>query len=265
MASRKTCYLSALLTSLPLDFESGIRELRMLGFTHVDVVGLAERPQQHLEALADSGLTVSCGAIGRCLPEGCSLDAPALDNRRVALEEMKRQITDIARLGGICGYIVPGKDGSKEAVARFSEACVLLAEFAAGRKLRLCVEHSPGTALPSAAATLDLLEQIGHENLGLLVDVGHCLLSHEDPAAVVGSAKSRLFYVHVDDNDGVSDLHWPLLTGRLTEDMLRATVESLVAQGYAGALSLELRAQHAEPAAALHQGRELLEKLLQNT
>jgi sugar phosphate isomerase/epimerase len=264
MASRKTCYLSALLTSLPLDFESGIRELHALGFTHADAVGLAERPQQHLEALAESGLTVSCGAIGRCLPEGCTLDAPSLDHRRLALGEMKRQISDIARLGGTCGYIVPGKDCSKEAVARFSEACILLADFAAGRRLRLCIEHSPRTALPSAAATLALLEQIGHENLGLLVDGGHCLLSHEDPAAVVASAKNRLFYVHLDDNDGVSDLHWPLLTGRLTEDMLRATVASLVAHGYVGGLSLELSAQHAEPAAALRQGRELLEKLLQS-
>jgi sugar phosphate isomerase/epimerase len=150
-------------------------------------------------------------------------------------------------------------------VTRFSEACFLLAKFAAGRRLRLCIEHSPGTALPSAAATLALLEQIGHENLGLLLDVGHCLLSQEDPATVIGSANKRLFYLHLDDNDGVSDLHWPLLTGRLTQDMLRATLDSLGTQGYAGALSLEFRAQHAEPAAALQRGRELLEKLLQNT
>jgi sugar phosphate isomerase/epimerase len=231
----------------------------------VDVIGLRDRPQHHLEALAESNLTVSCGAIGRCLPEGCTLEAASLDHRRTAVEEMKRQISDIARLGGICGYIVPGKDGSKEAVARFSEACFLLAKFAAGRRLRLCIEHSPGTALPSAAATLALLEQIGHENLGLLLDVGHCLLSQEDPATVIGSANKRLFYLHLDDNDGVSDLHWPLLTGRLTQDMLRATVDSLGTQGYAGALSLEFRAQHAEPAAALQRGRELLEKLLQNT
>src|SRR5579864_9521246 len=112
-------YLSALLTSLPLEFESGVRELAALGFTHVDVVGLTERPENHLEALAESGLIVSCGAIGRGLPEGCTLDAPSVAQRRTALEEMKRQITDIARLGGQYGYIVPGKDGSEEAMARF--------------------------------------------------------------------------------------------------------------------------------------------------
>jgi sugar phosphate isomerase/epimerase len=147
---------------------------------------------------------------------------------------MKRQIADIARLGGTCAYVVPPKDGSIGAMVRFSEACALLADFAAGRMIRLCIEHTPGTALPSAAAALEVLERLGHANLGLLLDIGHCLLSKENPAAVVAQAKDRLFYVHLDDNDGASDLHWPLLKGQLTEDMLQATVDSLATAGYAG-------------------------------
>jgi sugar phosphate isomerase/epimerase len=261
---RRPCHLSALLTSLPLDFDDGIRKLQALCFTHVDLVGLAERPSNHLETLAESGLIVSCGAIGRDLPEGCTLDAVSVPLRGTALEAVKRQIADIARLGGTCAYVVPVKDASAPAVARFSEACAVLADYAAGRMVRLCIEHSPGTALPTAAATLALLNAIGHDNLGLLLDVGHCLLSHEDPVAVVTQAKDRLFYVHLDDNDGETDLHWPLLTGRLTEDLLRATLASLLEQGYAGGLSLELRAQNAEPAEALRQGRQLLVRLLQS-
>jgi sugar phosphate isomerase/epimerase len=255
-------FLSALLTSLPFDFGRGIRELQALGFTHVDLVGLAERSSKHLEMLAESGLTVSCGAIGRELPEGCTLDAPSVALRRTAVELMQRQIADIARLGGLYVYVVPPRYGSNEAVARFSEACVLLADFAAGRMVRLCIEHCPGTALPTAAAALAMLELIGHANLGLLLDVGHCLISGEDPAAVVAQGKERLFYVHLDDNDGVSDLHWPLLTGCLTEASLRAALASLITEGFAGALALELRAG-AEPVEALRQGRQLVQRLLQ--
>jgi sugar phosphate isomerase/epimerase len=176
MMARPDRYLSAMLTSLPLDFESGVRQLQALGFTHVDLVAIAERPKTHLEALAESGLLVSCGAIGRDLPQGCTLDAPLIAQRSVAVEQAKRQIADIARLGGSYAYLVPGKDGSAEGLARFSEACALLADFAAGRMVRLCIEHCPGTALPSAAATLNSLNQIGHANLGLLLDIGHCLL-----------------------------------------------------------------------------------------
>jgi sugar phosphate isomerase/epimerase len=258
-------HLSALLTSLPLDFEHAIPELVVLGFTHVDLVALAERPPEHLEVLADSGLTVSCGAIGRGLAEGCSLDAASMARRRTAVEQMKRQITDIARLGGSYAYVVPPKDASTEAVARFSDACGLLADFAAGRMVRLCIEHSPGTALPSAAAVLDLLQHVGHANLGLLLDIGHCLLSNEHAPGAVAGAKDRLFYMHLDDNDGISDLHWPLLRGRLTEELLRATLDSLRRQGYAGGLSLELRAENAEAAEGLRRGRELVQRLLQNT
>src|SRR5207249_11932977 len=123
---------------------------------------------------------------------------------------------------------------------------------------------SPGTALPSAAGTLAFLQQIGNENPGLLLDVGHCLLSREDPAAVIIKSKERLFYVHLDDNDGVGDLHWPLLKGRLTEGLLQATLAALVARDYRGGLSLELRAENAEAAENLRQGRLLVEKLWQS-
>jgi sugar phosphate isomerase/epimerase len=257
-------YLSALLTSLPSDFASSIRTLRTLGFTHVDLVALADRPDEHLEVLAESGLIVSCGALGRNLPEGCTLDTLSVQDRRRALEEMQRQIADIAHLGGTCAYIVPTKDASVAAVARFSEACGLLAEYAGGRMVRLSIEHFPGTALPSAAAVLDFVDRVGQPNLGLLLDVGHCLLSREDAAAVVRRARDRLFYVHLDDNDGVADLHWPLLAGRLTEESLRATLAALREQGYAGGMALELRAENAEPAEALRKGRELLARLLQS-
>jgi sugar phosphate isomerase/epimerase len=256
--------LSALATSLPEDLASALPELRVLGFVYVDLVALAERPPSHLEALADSGLLVSCGAIGRGLPDGCTLDAPSVDIRRTAIEGMKHHLADIAHLGGTYAYLVPGKDGSAPALARFAEACAVLADFAGGRMVRLCIEHAPGTALPSAAATLALLQQIGHENLGLLMDVGHCLLSGEDPAAVVVSAGNRLFYIHLDDNDGVSDLHWPLLRGRLTQEILHATFASLRDQDYAGPLALELRAENAEPAEGLRQGKQLVERILRS-
>lgn len=262
--AREPFSLSALLTSLPLDFDRGIRKLQALGFTHVDLVGLAERPQNHLEALAESGLVVSCGAIGRELPHGCTLDALAVPSRRGALEVMRRQVADIAQLGGTRAYVVPGKDAGAPAVERFCEACVLLADYAAGRMVRLCIEHSPGTALPTAVATLALLNRIGHPNLGLLLDVGHCLISHEDLVAVITQARDRLFYIHLDDNDGVADLHWPLLAGRLTEDMLRAMLACLLEQAYGGGLALELRAENPEPEEALRQGRQLLERLFQS-
>src|SRR5262245_54208077 len=252
-------YLSMLLTSLPLDVADALRQTAALGFTHVDVVALAERPPAHLEALADTGLLVACASVGRGLPEGCTPDAADLALRRDALEQMKRQVTDAALLGAPCCYIVPGKDGSPAGLSRFREACVLLADHAAEYRVRLCVEHIPGRALATVTATLAWLKRVGHANLSLLLDVGHCLISDEDPAQAVGLAGPRLGYVHLDDNDSVGDLHWPLLTGRLTSDMLDAVVAELQMQNYAGALSLELNPANEDPVAALRQGKKLLD------
>jgi sugar phosphate isomerase/epimerase len=254
--------ISAMLTSLPLDFEEAVRQAAALSFTHVDIVGLATRPAAHWGALADAGVIVSCAAVGRGLPEGHTLDVAERRKRRVAVEEVKRQLADAARIGATHAYVVPPRDGSSDAMRRFADSCNYLAGFAGGRSVRLCVEHVPGRALATAAAALAWVEGLRHDNLFLLLDTGHCLLTAEDAAAVVRRAGSRLGYVHCDDNDGAGDLHWPLLTGRLRRSGLEEMCGALVAVGYRGALALELSPQNATPLAALRDGKELLEAIL---
>jgi sugar phosphate isomerase/epimerase len=254
-------FVSAMLTSVPLDFEPAAGQAAALGFRHVDVVALAERPASHREALAETALLVSCAAVGRGLADGHTLDAADVAARRAALDAMKRQVADAAALGATHCYVVPGLDSSADGLRRFGEACGLLAGFAAQRMVRLCVEHIPGRALPTAAGTLAWLGEIRHENLALLLDVGHCLMSGEDPAGMVALAGPRLGYVHFDDNDGQNDLHWPLLAGRLTEDTLRSVLAALRAAGYNGALALELNPASADPLRVLGEGRALLERL----
>jgi sugar phosphate isomerase/epimerase len=250
--------ISVLLTSLPLPFEDAVREAAALSFTHVDVVGLAERPAAHLNALADTGLLVSCAAVGRGLAEGLTLDAAHIRDRRAAVEEVKRHIADAARVGATYCYIVPSFDTSADGLARFADSCAQLADHAAARMVRLCVEHIPGRALATATATLAWLAGLGHDNLFLLLDIGHCLMTGEDAAEVVRRAGPRLGYVHCDDNDGRSDLHWPLLTGRLTRDELQELYVALRSVGYGGPLSLELNPDNADPVTALREGKALL-------
>jgi xylose isomerase len=252
-----------MLTSLPLDFEAAARQAAALGFRNVDVVGLSQRPAAHREVLADANLLVSCVAVGRGLPEGHTLDAADGERRRAAVEEVKRHIADAAGLGATTCYVVPGVEAGADALLRFADSCGHLADYAAARMVRLCVEHVPGRALPTATATLDWLDDdLALDNLGLLLDTGHCLMSREDAAEVVRRAGARLGYVHCDDNDGAGDLHWPLLTGRLTRDGLRVLGSALRAVGYRGPLSLELNPSNADPVAALREGKALLETVV---
>jgi len=251
--------LSAMLTSLPLDFEPAVKAVAELGFTHADVVALVERPTAHREALADSGLLIGCASLGRGLPEGHGLDVPSLEMRRTTLDIIKRQITDAAELGATRAYLVPGLDNTPEALLRFADGVGLLAEIAKGRMIQLCVEPVPGRALSRADATLAWLES-SRLDAWMLLDVGHCLISKEDPAEVVRRAGPRLGYVHLDDNDGVGDLHWALFTGRLTVEALRRFLAALDETGYERPLAFEFNPQLSP--SALPDGKAAVERLM---
>ena len=254
--------LSVLLTSLPGSFAEVVAKAAGLGFGLVDVVAVVERPLPDREALADTGVGVACASLGRDLSAGLSLDALSVTTRRAAIEEVKRQLNDAATLGATCAYLVPPLDDRGACLPAFAEVCGLLAEHAAGRMIRLCLEPIPGRLLPDTHAMLAFLEEADHSNLGLLLDVGHCLISGEDPAAMVRLARDRLAYVHLDDNDGVGDLHWPLLTGRLTEDHLRQLGQALRQIGYRGGISLELSPKNPDPEEALRRSKAIAEQWL---
>jgi sugar phosphate isomerase/epimerase len=255
--------LAAFLTSLPLDFAEAVAAVARLGFTHVDVVALADRPAAHLEALADSGLLVSCGALGRDLPPGHRLDATEITTRRAALRLVERQIADVARLGATCAYLTPPPDDTGAGLPAFAEACALLADYAGQRMVRVCVEPIPGRLLPDVRTTLAWLETVGHAELKLLLDVGHCLISGEDPATAARQAGTRLGYVHLDDNDAKGDLHWPLLTGQLTAVMLEQLLAVLREAEWQGGFALELNARNPEPIEALGRSKVIAEGVLQ--
>ncbi|HEY7313412.1 MAG TPA: sugar phosphate isomerase/epimerase [Gemmataceae bacterium] len=262
MTSSPLWPLSAFATSLPGEFAAVLSRIAALGFTHVDLVAEIDRPAGQLEALADSGLLVSCMALGRNLPPGHTLDAADVGVRRATLTLLQRQLADAARLGATTAYLVPGLEAGETALTCFADGCALLADDAAACMVRLCVEHVPGRALPTVARTLDWLERVGHDRLAMLLDVGHCLISGEDAAAAIQQAGERLGYVHLDDNDGVGDLHWPLLSGRLTRRQLADAMAALRTIEYRGALALELNPANPQPDDALREGKEIVERTI---
>ncbi len=208
------------LPSLPLAFAPALRRAAVLGFTHVAVTPHADRPPEDLEALADSGLLVAAAALGEDLPADCTLDAADVAARRRALEVVRRQVIDAARLGATCAWLRPGSDASAAAQACFADACALLADFAGRRMLRLCVTHAPGSALPSAGQALAWVEQ-APETVGLLLDAG-CLAPGEDAGAIVRRAGPRLGGVIVGQ---VFNLPGEWQVGNLPHELLAALHE----------------------------------------
>ena len=232
--------------------EKALTALAAIGFRSIDVQAKTFVSPASRARIGDLGLSVSCLALCFNMEDGAALDG-ATAARQAALDHCREALDHAAALGADTAYVVPGTDPA--ALPRFGNALGQVADFAAERSIRVGVEHFPGKALPTAVGTLDYLSRLNHPNLYLLLDTGHLQMSNEDPAAVIAAAGDRLGYVHLDDNDGEADLHWPLLEGVLTEEALAATFAALALSPYTGPASLELSPQLPDPVAALTQSR----------
>lgn len=240
-----------------------LREVRALGFDWIDIQPTHLRTLESRLLAQELDLRVSCLGASFGMPAGAALDHKEQSQRQSAVDHVADAITHAAQLAADTAYVVPGKDNSDAALARFSDSLGELAERAGERDIKLALEHFPGTALPTASETLEFIRRSGHDNLYILLDSGHLQMSGEEPASAILNAADRLGYVHFDDNDGLSDLHWALLDGVMTEESLNATLQALEEIGYQGALSLELSPGLPKPARALSESRNLLLRGLQ--
>ena len=250
-------YLSCCVWALTASTESVLADMRALDFRWLDIRPDFLKPADRQVIAEANSMKVSSVAASFGTPDNSALDSLDQNARKTGLEYVVQVVNDCAALGGGVVYFVPGRNDSLEALSCYADSLEVAAESAAAQDVRLCIEHFPGTALPTAAATLDFIKAIDHPNLGLLFDIGHVQISGENPAEVIRQAGDRLFYVHLDDNDGVGDLHWALLDGVLTAETLRSTFEALQDIGYSSAVSLELSPQLEDPFQALKRSRKI--------
>lgn len=240
--------------------EHALQSLADLGFAHFDVQAQTYTSASARAQIDALGLRMRCVGLSFNMEEGAALDSADLAARQRAVEHVERGL-DQAASGQIdTAYVVPGDEG--DLLGYFGESLVAIADMAAARHIALGVEHFPGKALPTAAGTLDYLEDLAHDNLYLLLDSGHLQISGEDPPAVIAQAGSRLGYAHLDDNDGHGDLHWALCDGVLTPTALRDLLTALDESAYTGPVSLELHPSLPDPIAALRKSAAIVRDIL---
>ena len=235
-----------------------LASLRAEGLHWIDVRPFAHAGQQGTDGLRNAGLSVSCVAASVALPEDVTLDSADAKISAAAIQYAIRGLDHAAHLQARTAYLIPDLDTSTEALSRFAQALETLAGQAAQRDMRLCIEHAPGRALPTAAGTLQFVRDIAHPNLYLLLDIGHLLMTSENPDSVIASAGDRLGYVHLDDNDGEGDLHLSLLDGVMTQDFLDSTFAALEGISYDSAVSLELNPDLPDPLEAIRRSRQIV-------
>ena len=235
------------------------------GLRHIDHRPFDFKSAESRRLISDLELTPTCMATGFGMPEGAALDAVDSDPRVAAVEHTTRALEYAHETGIRRAYLLPGEHVGGESLNRYGESVAELAGIAAGYGVKLCIEHFPGKALPTVCDTLAYIANLSHDNLYLLLDIGHAQISKEYPAEAVEKAGDRLGYFHLDDNDGRSDLHWALLDGVLSEAILADTLAALVKIRYDGPVSLEMNPGLPDPLAAIADGFRLVRSFYQST
>lgn len=83
-------------------------------------------------------------------------------------------------------------------------------------KLKFCVEPRVGELLSNTDAILRMMDALGDDNFGAVLDTAHLNAQKEILALSVEKLGKRIFYVHAADNDGRVNEH--VATGRGTVD-----------------------------------------------
>jgi len=128
----------------------------------------------------------------------------------------------------------------KKAWEWVAESLRICTDYAEGKNIKLALESFPFGLINTVDATVKIVNQVKLSNLGILIDTGHLNITREDLAASVKKAKKFLVHVHINNNDGIHDLHYPPYNGTLKKDDFFSFTNALQQINYQGYYSFEI-------------------------
>lgn len=132
------------------------------------------------------------------------------------------------------------RDPSHALGERLAEGLAQVLDHARGSGVRVGFEPEPGMFVERPVGFGTLLGLMGSagDDLGLTLDVGHCVVTGDEPVGdVVRAWSERLLHVHLDDCPRGVHHHVPFGQGDLD---LSETLSSLVTSGFRGMAAVEL-------------------------
>ena len=198
-----------------------------------------------------------------------SLTNPNPKVRDDSLDYMRECIDSTAILGAGIVLVVPDHSlhgqTREDALGRFVESVDILARYASQYHLKLGIEvlyYDETDLVNSADDVLHITEQLGHENVGAVLDTGTLNLSKEPAEEMLAKLGDLVLQVHVNDNVGGCEQQ-NLVPGEGTYDF-EALIRALRKHNYSGFLSAELTKGYAhDPEPALRTTLERLREWLQ--
>lgn len=126
----------------------------------------------------------------------------------------------------------------EQAVALNREFIRELAQYAKPYGVTVCVENMPfgHQRLARTEALVQLVRELGQENLGICLDTGHCNVLGEDAGDCARLCGNLLKTVHIHDNSGKEDEHLIPYLGSVNWESFQRSLEEI---GFEGVWSLE--------------------------
>lgn len=225
------------------DLETNLARIESLGYEGVE---LAIRDPKLVDAaelerlVHKHNLTVPAIGTGQAWgEEGLSFTDPEPSVRRAAIERVNSHIPVAARLhaaiiiGLVRGIVKPGVDHA-QAMNWLIEAlreCSAAAE-PFGIKLALePINRYETTLINNATQGLDLIERVGADNFGLLLDTFHMNIEEPSIEGSIRQTGDRIFHFHVADSN-----RWHPGAGHLD---FKSILQALFVTSYTGFVSGE--------------------------
>jgi 5-keto-L-gluconate epimerase len=225
------------------DLETNLAHIASLGY---DGVELAIRDPKlvdlkHLDELIRRyNLKVPAIGTGQAWgEEGLSFTDPAPSVRREAIERIKSHIPVASQFGAIIiiglirGIVKPGVDPA-QAMEWLIEALCECSEAARPDGIRLALEpinRYETTLINNSTQGLELIEHVGANNFGLLLDTFHMNIEEPLIEESIRACGKNIFHFHVADSN-----RWYPGAGHLD---FKSILDTLFATGYDGWVSGE--------------------------
>lgn len=251
--------------SVKYGFEKGLERLRNHGYEAIDYQQLAhaesaiyEMNNRDFEAYltADRNAARNAGlAIHQVHGPWCwpPLDT-TIEEREKNFELMSRAISGTALLGAKYFVIHPlmpflRNDEQHKHETQKSNLDFMEKLSHIGRKngVIICVENlpMPDYSLGSVEAVLNIVKTIDDDHLKVCIDTGHCTMFDMTPGDAVRLAgKKYLHALHIHDNDGQKDYHWPPFSGVIDWNDFGNALHEIE---YGGIISLETEVSKSIP------------------
>ena len=225
------------------DFEANVAKIAAWGY---DGVELAVRDptlvdaDELLRVVLAHGLEVPAIGTGQAWgEEGLSFTDPDAEIREAAIQRVHDHVPFAARAGAVIiigllrGIVKPGVSHD-QAYIWLVDALQRCAAAAASHGVRLALEpinRYETTLINNVEQGLDLIERVGADNFGLLLDTFHMNIEEPVIEDSIRACGDRIFHFHVADSN-----RWYPGAGHLD---FKSVLDTLFATGYQGYVSGE--------------------------